>query len=95
MKVSELVFFSCSFLVSFAKGQCSLSWQQPLFDARKWRGSEIYLMGKERPESPGKGLHIILHMTFLSEVFKGKLVCWRENKIQSYILLIPVVDPLL
>lgn len=74
MQASEFVFFSCSFLASFAKGQCSLSWQQPLFDARKQRGSEIYLMGKERPNSPGKGLHFILHMTSLSEVFKGKLV---------------------
>lgn len=73
MQVSELVFFFCSFLVSFAKGQCSLSWQQPLFDAWKWGGSEIYLMGKERPNGPAKGLCIILHLTFLSELFKGKL----------------------
>lgn len=98
MHVSELLLFSCSFLVSFEKGQCSVSWQQTLFDQGKLKGSESNIMGK--------GLHIVMVkdsmlfcgslMAFLSEVFKGKLLCGKGNKIPSDgSLQVPLVPPLL
>lgn len=91
----ENTLYFCWSLISFAKGQCSVSWHQPLFDAGKQNDSKIHIMGKNQTDSPSKGLHIVLWTTHTFSVSSlQRKVFWRKKFLWDTILL-PVVLSLL